>query len=102
LFSVLWIMAQRPRPKGVIFGTFLTLYGLFRCFVEFFRQPDPQLGYIGGVITMGQILSIPMILIGIGIIVSATLRSRLTPGRQPIVDAPTSSSEATGTDLHCQ
>jgi phosphatidylglycerol---prolipoprotein diacylglyceryl transferase len=68
LFSVLWIMAQRPRPKGVIFGTFLTLYGLFRCFVEFFRQPDPQLGYIGGVITMGQFLSIPMILIGIAVI----------------------------------
>ena len=68
LFSVLWIMAQRPRPKGVIFGTFLTLYGLYRCFVEFFRQPDPQLGYIGGVITMGQFLSIPMILIGIAVI----------------------------------
>jgi phosphatidylglycerol---prolipoprotein diacylglyceryl transferase len=46
----------------------LTLYGLFRRFVEFFRQPDPQLGYIGGVITMGQFLSIPMILIGIAVI----------------------------------
>jgi len=101
LFTILWLLAQRPRPKGVIFGTFLALYGTFRCFVEFFRQPDPQLGYVGGVITMGQILSIPMILIGIGIIVWATRRSRLTPGSQPIVDASTSSSEATGTDLHC-
>lgn len=78
LFIVLWIMAQKHWPKGLIFGTFLTLYGSFRFFVEFFRQPDPQLGYIGGVITMGQILSIPMILIGIGVIVWALLRNHST------------------------
>jgi len=76
LFTILWILARKPRPKGLLLGTFLILYGLFRCFVEFFRQPDAQLGYIGGVITMGQILSIPMILIGIGIIVWAFRRHR--------------------------
>lgn len=76
LFAVLWILAQKPRPKGVIFGTFLTLYGLFRFSVEFFRQPDPQLGLIGGVVTMGQALSIPMVLFGIAIIVWALHRHR--------------------------
>jgi phosphatidylglycerol---prolipoprotein diacylglyceryl transferase len=74
LLSVLWIMAQRPRPKGVIFGAFLTLHEMFRCFVEFVRQPDPQLGCIGGVITTGQILSIPMIPIGIAVIALALCR----------------------------
>jgi phosphatidylglycerol---prolipoprotein diacylglyceryl transferase len=79
LFAILWIMAQKRRPEGVLSGTLLTLYGLFRCLMEFFRQPDQQLGYIGGVITMGQILSIPMILIGLGVIVWALHRARPAP-----------------------
>ena len=79
LFAILWTMAQKRRPEGVLLGTFLTLYGLFRCLMEFFRQPDQQLGYIGGVITMGQILSIPMILIGLGIIVWALRRAHPAP-----------------------
>jgi phosphatidylglycerol---prolipoprotein diacylglyceryl transferase len=78
LFTVLWIMARKPRPEGVLMGTFLTLYGVFRCFVEFFREPDPQLGFIGGVITMGQILSVPMILAGIAVIIWALRRHRST------------------------
>jgi phosphatidylglycerol:prolipoprotein diacylglycerol transferase len=71
LFAILWTVVRKRPPDGVLVGTFLTFYGLFRCFAEFFRQPDPQLGYIGGVITMGQILSIPMIIIGIAIIIWA-------------------------------
>jgi phosphatidylglycerol---prolipoprotein diacylglyceryl transferase len=78
LFAILWTMAQKRRPRGLIFGTFLTLYGALRFFVEFFRQPDQQLGFIGGVITMGQILSIPMILIGIAVIAWALRRHRST------------------------
>jgi phosphatidylglycerol---prolipoprotein diacylglyceryl transferase len=74
LFAILWTMAQKRRPRGLIFGTFLTLYGWFRFLVEFFRQPDQQLGFIGGVITMGQLLSLPMILIGIGVIAWALRR----------------------------
>jgi phosphatidylglycerol:prolipoprotein diacylglycerol transferase len=66
LLAVLWIMAQKRRPEGVLFGTFLIFYGLFRCFVEFFREPDWQLGLVGGIISMGQILSIPMIFVGTG------------------------------------
>jgi phosphatidylglycerol:prolipoprotein diacylglycerol transferase len=76
LFAVLWIFAQRRRPDGVIVGIFLIFYGLFRCFAEVYREPDPQLGLIGGFISMGQILSIPMILAGIGLIVWARHRSR--------------------------
>jgi phosphatidylglycerol---prolipoprotein diacylglyceryl transferase len=71
LFAVLWIMAQKRRPEGVLFGTFLMFYGLFRCFIEFFREPDRQLGLIAGIISMGQLLSIPMILFGIGVILWA-------------------------------
>jgi phosphatidylglycerol---prolipoprotein diacylglyceryl transferase len=76
LFAVLWILAQRQRREGLLLGAFLILYGLVRCFVEFFREPDPQLGLLGGVISMGQALSIPMILVGAGIVIYA-----LRPGR---------------------
>jgi phosphatidylglycerol---prolipoprotein diacylglyceryl transferase len=74
LFAILWVMAQKRRPGGVLLGTFLTLYGLFRCFIEYFREPDPQLGLIRGVISMGQILSVPMIFVGISILVWAQYR----------------------------
>jgi phosphatidylglycerol:prolipoprotein diacylglycerol transferase len=88
LFTILWVLARKPRPKGLLLGTFLTFYGLFRSFVEFFRQPDPQLGYIGGFITMGQILSIPMVLIGIGLIVWAVRRSRSSSEERLPVNLP--------------
>jgi phosphatidylglycerol---prolipoprotein diacylglyceryl transferase len=78
LFAIMWTTVRKRPPDGVLLGTFLTFYGLFRCFAEFFRQPDPQLGYIGGVITMGQILSIPMIVIGLAIIIWARNRK---PGK---------------------
>ena len=87
LFAVLWIMAQKRRPEGVLFGTFLILYGLFRCFVEFFREPDWQLGLVGGIISMGQILSIPMIFVGTGVVVWVLCRHRSTPGNPLIANA---------------
>ncbi|WP_115717397.1 prolipoprotein diacylglyceryl transferase [Gallaecimonas mangrovi] len=65
LFCILWWYSSKPRPRGRISGLFLTLYGIFRCLVEFVREPDPQLGELGGFITMGQVLSIPMIIFGI-------------------------------------
>lgn len=94
LFAVLWIMAQRQRPQGLLLGTFLTLYGLSRCFMEFFREPDPQLGLIGGVISMGQILSLPMIFIGIGVIVWALGRRPSAPESLPIANAPQAANGA--------
>jgi phosphatidylglycerol---prolipoprotein diacylglyceryl transferase len=65
LFTILWAFSSRKRPRGAVTGLFLLLYGSFRFFVEFFREPDVQLGFIAlNWVTMGQILSLPMILIG--------------------------------------
>ena len=57
LFVVLWLAKDRPRASGSMTAFFLMLYGLFRFFVEFFREPDVQLGFIAGPFTMGQVLS---------------------------------------------
>lgn len=64
LFIILNLFIHKLRPMGSVSGLFLIGYGVFRIFVEFFRQPDAQLGLLGG-ISMGQILSVPMIIIGI-------------------------------------
>ena len=65
LFVVLWCYSAKRRPPFAVAALFLLCYGLFRLVVEFFRQPDPQLGFIAlGWLTMGQLLSFPMILIG--------------------------------------
>lgn len=61
---LLWFIWRAKRPAGSVLWGFIGLYGLFRTIVEFFREPDQQIGYIGGVISMGQILSIPMFLAG--------------------------------------
>ena len=66
LFAVLWLYSRKPRPRYAISGLFALLYGLFRFCVEFVREPDVQLGFVAfDWLTMGQILSIPLILIGI-------------------------------------
>lgn len=64
LFIILNIFVRKSRPMGSVSGLFLIGYGLFRIIVEFFRQPDSQLGLFSG-ISMGQILSVPMIIIGV-------------------------------------
>lgn len=65
LFVVMWIYTQKPRPTMAATGLAVMLYGCFRFFVEFFRMPDAQLGYLAlDWLTMGQILSTPMIIIG--------------------------------------
>jgi phosphatidylglycerol:prolipoprotein diacylglycerol transferase len=68
LFTVLWFLKDRGFRPGVITALFLVMYGLFRSFVEFFREPDVQLGFILGPFTMGQLLSAAMICVGIGIL----------------------------------
>jgi len=66
LFAILWIYSAKPRPTMAVSGLFGICYGLFRIFIELFRQPDAQLGYIAfGWLTMGQLLSIPMVLVGV-------------------------------------
>ena len=65
LFTILWLFSSKPRPRMAVSGLFLLCYGLFRFAVEFVRVPDTQLGYLAlGWITMGQILSTPLFLIG--------------------------------------
>ncbi|MFA7060715.1 MAG: prolipoprotein diacylglyceryl transferase [Pedobacter sp.] len=64
LFLIVRFAARRSTATGVAGWTFVAGYGLFRFFVEFFRQPDAQLGAFLGFISMGQILSLPMFLLG--------------------------------------
>jgi phosphatidylglycerol:prolipoprotein diacylglycerol transferase len=63
LFLLLWLVKDRPFKKGTLFCLFLFLYSIFRFFIEFFREPDPQLGLVFSFMTMGQVLSV---LMGIG------------------------------------
>jgi len=71
LFTILWWIKDFPFKKGTLFCLFLFLYSIFRFFVEFFREPDPQLGLFFSFITMGHILSV---LMGIGGLVLFYLR----------------------------
>ncbi|MEY2342690.1 prolipoprotein diacylglyceryl transferase [Acidithiobacillus sp. IBUN Pt1247-S3] len=64
LFLILATYSRRARPIGAVGGLFVFCYGVFRFLVEFVRQPDIQLGFVLGPLTMGQILSIPMIILG--------------------------------------
>ncbi|QRN02496.1 prolipoprotein diacylglyceryl transferase [Legionella sp. MW5194] len=66
LFILLWWYASRPRPTGRVSALFLIGYAMSRMVVEFFRVPDVQLGYLAlGWLTMGQLLSIPMLILGL-------------------------------------
>ncbi|HRE31457.1 MAG TPA: prolipoprotein diacylglyceryl transferase [Candidatus Berkiella sp.] len=66
LFMLVWFYSSKQRHVGAVSGIFLLGYGMIRIFEEFFRQPDPQYGYFAfGWLTMGQILCLPMILLGL-------------------------------------
>jgi phosphatidylglycerol:prolipoprotein diacylglycerol transferase len=62
LFIVLWVLKDRTFRPGTLVCLFLGGYGIVRFFVEFFRQPDPQIGLIWGYLSMGQILCLAMII----------------------------------------
>ena len=75
LFVVVWWFSSRPRPTGMVTGLFLAGYGCARFGVEFVRLPDAHIGYLlGGWLTMGQALSLPMILAGLGLMAWAARR----------------------------
>ena len=76
LFVVLALMVRGGALKrpGLIIGTFAIGYGFARIFSEFFREPDPQLGFLWGGTTMGMLLSLPMIAAGVGFVVWALRR----------------------------
>lgn len=66
LFIILWLYSRKPRPTMAVSGLFLLGYGMLRSVAEFFREPDAHLGFIAfDWLTMGQLLSIPMIGFGI-------------------------------------
>ena len=68
MFSVLWFFTRTPKPRYVVSGLFCVLYGAFRFVIEFFREPDSHLGFLFfDWVTMGQILSLPMMLLGLGL-----------------------------------
>nr|WP_199047012.1 prolipoprotein diacylglyceryl transferase [Dyella sp. ASV24] len=70
MFSVLFLVSLKPRPRYLVSGLFALMYGCFRFGVEFVRVPDPQLGYLAwGWLTMGQIQSLPLIVIGLVLLV---------------------------------
>ncbi|NUT17178.1 MAG: prolipoprotein diacylglyceryl transferase [Cupriavidus sp.] len=66
MFAVLWWFSSKPRPRYAVSGLFALLYGCFRFLVEFVRVPDEQIGYLAfGWLTMGQVLSLPLIALGL-------------------------------------
>ena len=91
IFIVLYALSRKvpPRPQGTFLGTFLVMYGVFRFLVEFVRQPDAQLGYLfGDWVTMGQLLSLPLVLAGIAILVFAWRAKRPQQGLAQVDDLP--------------
>jgi len=76
LFLILWIFSSRPRPLGAVSGLFLIGYGTFRFLVEYTREPDSYLGVLAMGWTMGQWLSLPMILGGLTMLAWAYTRAR--------------------------
>jgi len=85
LFIVLRILTHRYgklSEPGFVSGAFATGYGAARIFVEFFREPDVQIGYLPGGITMGMLLSLPMVIAGISVMVWASRRSPVALARK--------------------
>ena len=74
LFVILWIYSSGTRPRGAVSGVFLIGYGCFRFIAEFFRTPDDGIFGLSEVISMGQWLSLPMILIGVAMLAGSYRR----------------------------
>ncbi len=69
LFGLLWVYSRKPRPAGCVGAAFLVGYGVFRFLAEFSREPDAFLGLLALRLSMGQWLSVPMVLAGIALFV---------------------------------
>jgi len=76
LFCAVRFVSGLKAPAGTAFWTFISGYGLFRFMVEFFREPDRQIGFLWGGITMGQLLSLPMFVLGVVMIVAGFARRK--------------------------
>lgn len=77
LFVLVRLVARRFDAPGIAMATFLAGYGLFRTFVELFRQPDQQIGFFFGLFSMGQLLSLPLFLLGAGLFLWIWQKKRL-------------------------
>ena len=74
MFVILWLYSVKKRPPFAVSGLFLLLYGVFRSIVELFREPDAHIGFIAfGWLTKGQLLSLPMVVIGVSLMSLAYL-----------------------------
>jgi phosphatidylglycerol---prolipoprotein diacylglyceryl transferase len=82
LFAILAVMIRLGALKrpGLILGSFIAIYGVARITGEHFREPDPQLGFLWGGLTMGMLLSVPMLIAGAILIVSSWRRPASRPG----------------------
>jgi phosphatidylglycerol:prolipoprotein diacylglycerol transferase len=79
LFTLLWWFTSRPRPRLAPTGLFLLLYGCARFAVEWVRLPDANIGYLlGNWLTMGMLLTVPMIVVGAGLMVYAYRRNAVS------------------------
>lgn len=75
MFALVWWVARKPRPRGTLAGLFLVWYALVRIGVEFVRVPDAQIGYLmQDWLTMGQVLSWPMLLAGLWLLLQGRLQ----------------------------
>ncbi len=74
LFVLLWWFSSKPRAKTKVSALFLIGYGAARIFVEYFREPDVQLGFLWAGLTMGQWLSVPMVFVGVYLFMTAEKR----------------------------
>ena len=82
LFLILWWYSSRPRPVMAVSGVFMISYGSLRFITEFFRTPDAHIGFIAfDWLTMGQLLSLPMIIVGVFLLHLAMKRGASDEGR---------------------
>ena len=80
MFAVLYWYSRKPRPRYAVSGLFALLYGVFRFLVEFWRVPDENLGYLAfGWLTMGQLLSLPLIVLGVVLLLWSHRSPTLAP-----------------------
>jgi len=79
LFALLWLYARKPRPVGAVSGLFLIGYGSLRFIAEFSREPDDFLGLLSFGMSMGQWLSLPMVIAGVLLLRYSTLHPHLNP-----------------------
>ncbi|MCL2889410.1 MAG: prolipoprotein diacylglyceryl transferase, partial [Eggerthellaceae bacterium] len=101
LFTILIILSRKrpPRPRGTFIGIFLIAYALFRFLIEFIREPDAHLGYLwGGWVTMGQLLSLPMLLLGVGILIFAFVKKLPQLGLPFVEEEGEGQAQAEGTE----